>query len=633
MSKIIGVAPNIVDLTLTLDIWSSDTITGLAEGPTNKAATDLLAVATSGMATSWKQLHTVYWPYSIRAYGFGRIAPLLQAIDRPSPAVTFYVQSEFHTMSDLRNLLMSKGVARIVVMTSQPSYRTVPATAILMEQVDADPELSGKVELESAQEIQAEDYYSPIANSYRCPTTSSSIVATSYSNSLAPDIRTCTYRFLGNTEGSSFGFTPDQWSSKIARLTRKLEDFQQKFDNHSASERATEFIRIQKHDIPWFGFHSDDSDSHFPLENEDDTAPRLFKREEFHASLTLSLQIMISARLASLCRGPKAPARPGWRLWQRALRVNSANVKVLDVYFERFKADCSQATSLGVRNLQGSRLFPGEFGYAPIASAHLFKPDVSAGVEPVEGHARPSLLHLTSLRCDEYNSYASIPTVTRKERKTVRSSLKRSTKTSKASTPSAIVAPFLNALRPLSLPALRHLDLRAPLSSYTSRTVEPVAKSAIVKFLTEHGGQLRELAINFASLDMKLLDKIPLLEALILRIEVRYLNPAFFNVLKKHEHLKKILVGAEGDFGWQEKVSDHDIELHKVDFSSFPALEELRVNNCNWPANQRELKKDKEKIAWVKLSERLNDKFGLRLTDGAGVHWVPRLATSGGKRK
>lgn len=98
--------------------------------------------------------HTVYWPYSIRAYGFGRIAPLLQAIDRPSPAVTFYVQSEFHTMSDLRNLLMSKGVARIVVMTSQPSYRTVPATAILMEQVDADPELSGKVELESAQEIQ-----------------------------------------------------------------------------------------------------------------------------------------------------------------------------------------------------------------------------------------------------------------------------------------------------------------------------------------------------------------------------------------------------------------------------------------------------------------------------------------------
>lgn len=54
--------------------------------------------------------------------------------------------------------------------------------------------------------------------------------------------------------------------------------------------------------------------------------------------------------------------------------------------------------------------------------------------------------------------------------------------------------------------------------------MEPVAKSAIVKFLTEHGGQLRELAINFASLDMKLLDKIPLLEALILRIEVRVQN-------------------------------------------------------------------------------------------------------------
>lgn len=48
---------------------------------------------------------------------------------------------------------------------------------------------------------------------------------------------------------------------------------------------------------------------------------------------------------------------------------------------------------------------------------------------------------------------------------------------------------------------------------------------------------------------------------------------------------------------------------------------------------ERELKKDKVKLAWVALSEKLLGEFGVRLTDSATVHWGPRLVTTGGRRK
>ncbi|TFL02273.1 hypothetical protein BDV98DRAFT_57509 [Pterulicium gracile] len=98
MSKIIGVAPNIVELTLLLNIWSPDTTTELVsllesiqnvkrhgligneessrrKLPVNKAATDLLTAVSSAMKGPWKKLHTVYRPYS-NQYGRQRVAPL-----------------------------------------------------------------------------------------------------------------------------------------------------------------------------------------------------------------------------------------------------------------------------------------------------------------------------------------------------------------------------------------------------------------------------------------------------------------------------------------------------------------------------------------------------------------------------
>ncbi|TFL02281.1 hypothetical protein BDV98DRAFT_655858 [Pterulicium gracile] len=125
----------------------------------------------------------------------------------------------------------------------------------------------------------------------------------------------------------------------------------------------------------------------------------------------------------------------------------------------------------------------------------------------------------------------------------------------------------------------------------------PKVLTALLAFFDVHGPNLRQLRIIFCDEVSQVLDKLPHLEHLILATDVQTLKSGMFNVQQDHIHLQRIFV----------------------------ALEELRIEECQWPTNERELKK--EKNIWVPLSDKLLAQ-SVRLTDGNGAHWVPRLTAA-----
>ncbi|KAF7350566.1 F-box domain-containing protein [Mycena sanguinolenta] len=70
------------------------------------------------------------------------------------------------------------------------------------------------------------------------------------------------------------------------------------------------------------------------------------------------------------------------------------------------------------------------------------------------------------------------------------------------------------------------------------------------------------------------------------------------------------------------------IESEKIDFDMFPALREIQIINLRWPTTERDISKN----SMVPFAEYLLEK-NIKLLDGAGKHWIPRLKNARARKR
>ncbi|KAJ7454593.1 hypothetical protein B0H11DRAFT_1819876 [Mycena galericulata] len=173
-------------------------------------------------------------------------------------------------------------------------------------------------------------------------------------------------------------------------------------------------------------------------------------------------------------------------------------------------------------------------------------------------------------------------------------------------------------LTSMNLPSIRRVNL----TTY--------GENSPYVFLARHGSKIRELAMFRPAFD-KLMALCPNLLDVEVRLGNDYGEPnplkAFVQTLgfpQKHHALAKVSL----DKCPQERKVDEDAEWDLV-FSAFeplhfPALRELQIMQCEWPAaNERAIAQS----VWVKRAERLF-KHGIKVTNKDAIHWRPRLKSS-----
>ncbi|KAJ7259677.1 hypothetical protein C8J57DRAFT_1338947 [Mycena rebaudengoi] len=105
-----------------------------------------------------------------------------------------------------------------------------------------------------------------------------------------------------------------------------------------------------------------------------------------------------------------------------------------------------------------------------------------------------------------------------------------------------------------------------------------------------------------------------------------------FSFKTQHLHLAKILITYPG-YLIHQISKDHeprwDSFFQEFDKDTFPGLREIQVSWCVWPLNEREIAKS----VWVPRAEMLLSR-GINLLDKTGKRWIPRLKLKGvGVRK
>ncbi|KAJ7082817.1 hypothetical protein C8R43DRAFT_322675 [Mycena crocata] len=182
--------------------------------------------------------------------------------------------------------------------------------------------------------------------------------------------------------------------------------------------------------------------------------------------------------------------------------------------------------------------------------------------------------------------------------------------------PDTIMFDTFSAMR---LPALHTFRIPSPL---LARCIP-----ALINFLHAHGRSLVHIAFNYSPYfrwkDFYLFDVCTsLCDAEFDRdFELRRLT-----CKDPHRSLAKITCddvrGLTRD-GFRDISRDAD----HVDPALFPALREIQCRGCRWPKTEREISKNH----WVPLAETLLEK-NIKLTDSAGRHWIPRLKNARGKK-
>ncbi|KAF8056032.1 hypothetical protein FPV67DRAFT_690747 [Lyophyllum atratum] len=160
---------------------------------------------------------------------------------------------------------------------------------------------------------------------------------------------------------------------------------------------------------------------------------------------------------------------------------------------------------------------------------------------------------------------------------------------------------FFSLLRCMSLPALRHVAF--PNASKVGGASE---------FLEKHGSKIITLKTKdgkgfFApcpNLSVMYLSEVPFFEA--------------------HATLTKFVITKSATTFREGTTSTTFRCLGEVDFRTlYPALQEIQIYSCKWPTTERDIIKG-PKANWVTWSDRLLA-LGIKLTDGDGKHWRPRL--------
>ncbi|KAJ7667033.1 hypothetical protein B0H17DRAFT_1184307 [Mycena rosella] len=192
----------------------------------------------------------------------------------------------------------------------------------------------------------------------------------------------------------------------------------------------------------------------------------------------------------------------------------------------------------------------------------------------------------------------------------------------------------------MTLPALEFLHMKSPEAlSVFSETHLPNLRRANFKIggdwdvalLATHGSKLQQLEVERATISAQsVLTLCPNITTLTCRVEERDKYDFGRSTLDTgfaHPFLGKLVVKK---YTTQGKANEKEWEAFflSVDSKHLPALREVCVPDLEWPTTEHGISKN----VWVKGAEMLLER-GIKLIDGEGVEWRPRLKSARGKGK
>ncbi|KAH7101382.1 hypothetical protein BKA62DRAFT_757360 [Auriculariales sp. MPI-PUGE-AT-0066] len=174
---------------------------------------------------------------------------------------------------------------------------------------------------------------------------------------------------------------------------------------------------------------------------------------------------------------------------------------------------------------------------------------------------------------------------------------------------------FVKALTLCELPALTTLGIRRRFSSL-------VDHRTLGSFLAAHGGQVKHASAEETTLRLVLegCSNLTSIEYMS-RPEMSTVNA--FDIKKPHVALESVSFGGTVNIYGH---GDHEF-FNQFNVDKYPALKSFSLTDKKlWPTTQREIARS----PWPDAAERLL-KHGVRILDGTGVAWRPRLKTAQAK--
>ncbi|KAJ7207488.1 hypothetical protein GGX14DRAFT_455578 [Mycena pura] len=185
---------------------------------------------------------------------------------------------------------------------------------------------------------------------------------------------------------------------------------------------------------------------------------------------------------------------------------------------------------------------------------------------------------------------------------------------------------FLTVLSLMKLASLRHVAL--------------VCDIKADKFMQVHGGRLRQLEMSSSSvnnLSVSILDLCPNLSSIALNCELYYFTSGgamsvkegipdrdTFRSRKPAASLVEIKL-LRRDIRKKDSLAKWEQFLLTFPHTSIPNLREVQITCFEWPTSEREISKS----CWVRATERLAER-NIALVDKTGKRWRPRLKLRGG---
>ncbi|KZV92927.1 hypothetical protein EXIGLDRAFT_836082 [Exidia glandulosa HHB12029] len=182
---------------------------------------------------------------------------------------------------------------------------------------------------------------------------------------------------------------------------------------------------------------------------------------------------------------------------------------------------------------------------------------------------------------------------------------------------------FLRALARCELPVLATLVLHLPTAVHL---LLPAEKDALDEFLDAHGSGITKVVQDKDSSSF-VLEKCPnVVELVFTDAFTRYSDTRAVELKDPHKSLKRIqlphLSLRKGLLQWRFFLDSLNDEM-------LPALRTISIADLNfWPTTQREIAKS----VWPPIAERLLE-CGIKMVDGEGIAWRPRLQSSSTRRR
>ncbi|KAJ7101923.1 hypothetical protein C8R44DRAFT_887717 [Mycena epipterygia] len=185
---------------------------------------------------------------------------------------------------------------------------------------------------------------------------------------------------------------------------------------------------------------------------------------------------------------------------------------------------------------------------------------------------------------------------------------------------------FLSVNTPEALPILAQMELPSLRRVAMHLRSDPDTAGPLhdVTFLRAHGDKVWSLRVDKATIGTdSVLELCPNMSALACRVssEDDYdLGHGELPAGWKHAYLTKLVVSKYAGQNKSREERDWVNFFATLDVAHLPALREMRVMACQWPTTEHAIAKS----LWVQWAEKLLQR-GVKLTDKAGVEWHPRL--------